>query len=107
MSMLRKLIALAAISLSLGGCDMVAAVKDGIAQSDAAATAIEKQVGVKPQVGFSYHNGSFTAATVQFPSIPSASLPEVEKVSRKAVISSFKGEPESLVVSFVFKKSGS
>lgn len=105
--MVRKLIALSVISLSLCGCDMVAAVKDGMAQSEAAATAIEKQVGVKPQVGFSYHNGSFTAATIQFPSVPSASLPEVEKVSRKAVLASFKGEPESLVVSFVFKKGGS
>lgn len=105
--MIRKLIAWALISLSLGGCDMVAAVKDGMAQSKAAATAIEKQVGVKPQVGFSYHNGSFTAATMQFPAVPSASLPEVAKVSRKAVVASFKGEPENLVVSFVFKKSDS
>jgi len=105
--MVRKLIALAVISLSLGACDMAAAIKDGITQSEAAAASIEKQVGVKPQVGFSYHNGSFTAATIQFPSIPSASLPEVEKITRKAVLESFKGEPENLVVSFVFKKSGS
>ena len=104
--MIRRLIAFAVLVLALGGCDMFNAVKDGMAQSEAAATAIEKQVGVKPQVGFSYHNGSFTSATVQFPSLPSASLPEVEKISRKVVIATFNGEPENLVVSFVFKKRG-
>lgn len=102
--MVRRFLALVALSLSLGGCDMVNAVKEGMAQSEAAAASIEKQVGVKPEIGFSFHNGSFTAATISFQSIPSVSLAEVEMVSRKAVATSFKSEPESLVVAFVFKK---
>jgi hypothetical protein len=93
-----------ALSLALCGCDMVSSVKDGLAQSEEAAVAIEKQVGVKPQVGFNYNNGSFTAATVQFSSMPAANLQEVEKVSRSAVIAAFKNEPENLVVSFVFRR---
>ena len=104
--MIRRFVAFATLGLMLGGCNMVDAVKEGMAQSEAVATTIEKQVGVKPQVGFSYHNGSFTAATVQFSSLPSANLSDVEKISRKAVVTSFKSEPESLVVSFMFKKNG-
>ena len=104
--MARRLLALVALSLCLCSCDMVSSIKEGIAQSEEAAAAIEKQVGTKPQVGFNYNNGSFTAATVQFQSIPSASLPEVEKIARAAVVAAFKSEPESLVVSFVFKKGG-
>jgi len=104
--MLRRFIVLATLSTSLGGCNMVNAVKEGIEQSEAAASSIEKQVGVKPDVGFNFQNGSFSAATVVFSSVPSASLPELEKISRKAVVSSFKSEPERLVVSFVFKKNG-
>lgn len=104
--MMRKLAAMAALAMSLAACDMVSAVKEGLAQSEATAAAIEKQVGVKPEVGFNFQNGAFTAATIQFPSVPSASLPEVEKISRKAVRAAFKKEPERLVVSFVFKKAG-
>jgi len=104
--MLRRFLVLAALSMALGGCNVVNAVKEGMEQSEAAASSIEKQVGVKPDVGFNFQNGSFTAATVVFNSVPSASLPELEKISRKAVVASFKSEPERLVVSFVFKKNG-
>lgn len=104
--MLRRFVVLAALSMSLGGCNVVSAVKEGMEQSEAAAASIEKQVGVKPDVGFNFQNGSFTSATIVFNSVPSASLPELEKISRKAVVASFKSEPERLVVSFVFKKNG-
>lgn len=104
--MLRRFVVLAALSIALGGCNVVNAVKEGMEQSEAAASSIEKQVGVKPDVGFNFQNGAFTAATIVFNSVPSASLPELEKISRKAVVASFKSEPERLVVSFVFKKNG-
>lgn len=102
--MIRGSIASLVLLLVLCGCDMVSSIKEGMAQSEEAAAAIEKQVGVRPQVGFNYNNGSFTAATVQFASVPAASLAEVEKVSRAAVVAAFKKEPETLVVSFVFRR---
>jgi hypothetical protein len=104
--MIRKLLALLALCVSLSSCDMVSSMKESVAQSNEAAVAIEKQVGAKPQVGFNYNNGSFTAVTVQFATMPSASLAEVEKIARAAVVAAFKKEPENLVISFVFKKSG-
>jgi hypothetical protein len=102
--MLRSLVASLALSLAVCGCDMVSSVKEAMAQSEVAAAAIEKQLGTKPNVGFNYSNGVFTAATVQFQTPPSASLADVEKVSRSAVLLAFKKEPQNLVVSFVFTK---
>jgi len=104
--MIRQLVVLLALCISMSGCDMVSSMKESMAQSDDAAAAIEKQVGTKPQVGFSYNNGSFTAVTVQFAAMPTVSLPEVEKIARAAVVAAFKKEPENLVISFVFKKGG-
>ena len=92
------------IAIALCGCDVVSSVKDGIAQSTQAATAIEKQVGAKPDVGFNYHNGALTAVTIQFGSVPSMNIVELEKVARAAVVEAFKKEPTKLVVSFVFEK---
>ena len=103
---IRQLVVLVALCVSLAGCDMVSSMKESMAQSNEAAAAIEKQVGSRPQVGFNYNNGSFTAVTVQFVAVPSASLPEVEKIARAAVVAAFKKEPENLVISFVFKKGG-
>jgi hypothetical protein len=102
--MVRTFAACIASALVLCGCDMASSIQEGMAQSEQAAAAIEKQLGNKPEVGFNYHNGSFTAATVQFRVVPSVSLPEVEKISRAAVVAAFKKEPESLVVSFVFQR---
>jgi hypothetical protein len=102
--MVRTLVASIASALVLCGCDMASSIKEGMAQSEQAAAAIEKQLGNKPEVGFNYHNGSFTAATVQFHAVPSVSLAEVEKISRAAVVAAFKKEPDNLVVSFVFQR---
>ena len=52
--------------LLLASCDMASQIKDGMAHSAAAADAIEKQVGKRPEIGFNYQNGSFVQATVQF-----------------------------------------
>jgi len=104
--MIRQLVALLALCVSLSSCDMVSSMKESMAQSDEAAASIEKQVGTRPQVGFNYNNGAFTAVTVQFMALPSASLPDVERIARAAVVAAFKQEPENLVISFVFKKGG-
>lgn len=95
-----------AVAWLLSACDVVSSVKDGLAQSEQAAEAIEKQVGSKPQVGFQYNNGTLTSVTVIFTRAPSMPLPELEKVARKEVQSAFKAEPNNLVISFVYAKAG-
>ena len=86
------------------GCDAVSFVKDSIAHSNEAAAEIQKQVGVKPEIGFNYNNGTFTSVTVKFPTVPPGDVTELEKVVRAAVVQAFKQEPNELVVSFAFKK---
>ena len=94
-----------ALVLLVAGCDMVSQIKDGMAHSTAAAEAIEKQVGKRPEIGFNYNNGSFSQATVQFSDAPATPLPELEKIVRAAVRNEFKDEPASLVIAFQYPKA--
>jgi hypothetical protein len=89
---------------ALCGCDVVSFVTEGLAWSNEAAAALEKQIGTKPQVSFNYKNGVLTAVTVQFRSVPPVDLAGLERVSRAAVAQAFKREPNELVVAFVFEK---
>jgi hypothetical protein len=102
---LRLTCAILAIAFTGAACDMLSQVKDGVAHSSAAAESIEKQVGKRPQVGFSYNNGSFTQATVQFAEAPPTPLPALEKIVRAAVVKEFKEEPATLVIAFSYPKS--
>jgi hypothetical protein len=95
---------LAAIVL-VSSCEMVTQINDGMAHSTAAATAIEKQVGVKPEVGFNFQNGTFSQATVQFRAVPATPLPQLEKIVREAVALEFKDEPSALVIAFTYEKA--
>lgn len=91
--------------VTLASCDIASTVKDGIAKADSAATAIERRVGTKPQIGFNYHNGGLSAVTVQFTSVPVASIVEIEKIAREEVNHAFQSLPSHLVISFVFKSA--
>ena len=103
--MLRKFLLIALFAQLLSGCEAVSTAKDGIAQSNAAAAEIEKQVGAKPEVGFSFKNGVLISVTVQFNGTPSKSIADLEKVSHAAVVDAFRNEPANLVLSFVFKRA--
>ena len=103
--MLRKLLLIALLAHLVSGCDVASTIKESMAQSNAAAAAIEKQVGVKPEVGFNYQNGALVTVTVQFSSALPISIEDLEKVSHAAVLDAFKNEPANLVLSFVFKKA--
>ena len=103
--MLKKFLFIALLVHLVSGCDVASTIKEGMAQSNIAAAAIEKQVGVKPEVGFNYQNGALVAVTVQFSSAPSISIADLERVSHAAVLDAFKDEPANLVLSFVFKKA--
>jgi hypothetical protein len=100
----RSFFAALALSLALFGCDMIGSLKEAVAQSEAAAAAIERQLGTKAEVGCTYENRSLTEVVVQFRTVPAASLAEIERVSRAVILATFKKEPENLVVSFAFQK---
>src|SRR5262249_53382965 len=102
-AMLRSGVALLLVIL-VCGCDAVSNVKELVAQSNEAERAVEQQVGAKPRIAFNWQNGRLVTVTVQFGSVPSMGIAEVEKISREAVLAAFKQEPNNLVVAFVFPK---
>ena len=56
---------------------------------------------MKPEVGFSWHNGRLETIMVTFPGIYEAKpLGEVAETVRRSVSSQFKQTPESIVLAF-------
>lgn len=100
-TMKRLLIALIAAAAFLAGCDAVSTLKDGLAQSDAVATQLEKSVGSKPYVGFNWNNGRLNSVTVTFQGLPAdKTAGEVADLARAAIKQQFKQEPGQIVLAF-------
>jgi hypothetical protein len=57
-----KYIVIAVLAVALSSCSAF----DGFSEGKAVEKEIETAVGVKPQVGWQWHNGKFTSVTVQF-----------------------------------------
>jgi hypothetical protein len=93
------------IALTLAGCDAVNTVTEGMSHARAVESDLETATGVKPQVGFNWHNGQLTSVTVQYPSlVASPPLNDLAKAVRASVISQFKQTPENIVLAFVLGK---
>ncbi len=90
-----------AVEALLFGCGMASDVMETQKKSDAIALALEKEVGVKPQIAWEIQNGTLAHINVQFPVDGVANLPIGELVSkvRTAVTTSFDKPPQQLVVS--------
>jgi hypothetical protein len=94
--------------LLLSGCDAFSTLKDGFAQSQAAAKALEEKTGHKAFVGFNWNNGTLTNVSITFDAIiTEKSLKDVESLTREVVKSSFKQEARQITLAFVVKKDGS
>jgi hypothetical protein len=97
-------IAIAAILLStaaLVACDAWDSLRHGFEHSQAVSADLEKSLGMKSFVGFSWNNGYLTSVTVSFEGLPKdRSLDEIAEHSRKAVLRHFKQEPKQLVIAF-------
>jgi hypothetical protein len=57
------------LTLSLSGCDMISTLIDGFKYAKAVETDLEGSTGMRPQVGFDWHNGRLVTVTVTFPRI--------------------------------------
>jgi hypothetical protein len=92
-------------ALSLSACDVVSTVTESLQQARAAENDLEQSTGVKPEVGFNWHNGRLTAVTVAYPRLyESRPLTELAGLVRTAVTRDFKRTPESIVLSFALGK---
>jgi len=102
--MLRAVV-IVVVACALSACDVVAVVKDGMRQAAAVEGYLEQSTGIKPQVGFNWHNGRLTSVTVLFPK-PYAAKPlgDLAGLVRAAVTKEFKLEPDAIVLSFTLDK---
>jgi hypothetical protein len=88
-------------SALLCGCDAVDTMKEGLTHSQAVSANLERTLGLKSHVGFSWNNGVLSSVTITFDGVPIApSLPEVVSKSREAVLAEFKQAPKAIVVGF-------
>ena len=93
------------IALTLAACDVVNTVTEGAAHARAVESDLEKSTGVKPQVGFNWHNGRLVSVTVQYPGlVQSPPLSDLAKSVRASVETQFKQTPENIVLAFVLGK---
>ena len=98
---IRRAIAILVLAASLAGCGAVDLISKGLAYSKAVETDLQQAAGVKPEVGFSWHNGSFQSVTVTFPRLYTGKpLDELAGTVREVVARDFKQVPDKIVLAF-------
>jgi len=85
-------------ALWVSSCEFVGDLEEMGKQTEAVAAALEKEVGVRPQIGWNMTNGSLVQVTVEFPSLPRAdmSLGELQGAVAYAVKSNLKKKAEHI-----------
>jgi hypothetical protein len=103
-----RIAALLVFAVSLAACDMISTLTNGLSYAHAVESDLEGTTGIKPQVGFNWHNGRLETVTVTFPRLYDAKpLREVAEMVRAAVGREFKQTPKDIVLAFSLEKSGS
>jgi hypothetical protein len=98
---IRRAVALVVLASSLAGCGAVDLISKGLAYSKAVETDLQQATGLKPEVGFSWHNGSLQSVTVTFPRIYAGKpLDELAGMVREVVVKEFKQTPDTVVLAF-------
>jgi hypothetical protein len=102
---IRKAIAVIALASSLAGCGAVDLISKGMSYSRAVAADLDRATGVKPEVGFNWHNGSLQSVTVTFPKVYAGKpLDELAGTVREVVAREFKQTPDTIVLGFALDK---
>ena len=98
---LRKAIALVLLAAGLAGCGAVDVLVDGFKHAKAVETDLAQTAGVRPTVGFNWHNGRLTTVSVTFPKLlEDKPLRELAEAARAAVGMEFKQRADNVVLSF-------
>jgi hypothetical protein len=103
-----RAIVLVVLAFALSACDAVATLRDGMQQAQAVEGDLEQSTGVKPRVGFNWHNGRLASVTVLFPGLyQKKPLGDLAGFVRAAVTKEFKQAPDAIVLSFALDKGPS
>jgi hypothetical protein len=97
--------AVVALASSLAGCGVVDLISSGLSYAKAVETDIEHVTGVRPKVGFKWHNGSLESVTVTFPQVYTGKpLDELAGIAREVVAREFKQAPDTIVLVFSLRR---
>jgi hypothetical protein len=98
---MRKIIAIIVLATGLAACGIINTFVNGFKYSEAVAVDLEQATGLKPGVGFNWHNGRLIRVTVSFPKLYDAKpLRELAEVVRTSVTKQFKEVPADIELGF-------
>ena len=100
-----RIFAIGLTAVILAACDATTTVTEGFKQARSVESDLETATGVKPNVGFNWHNGQLVSVTVVFPAIPETRpLREIADDVRAAVGKEFTQAPNNVVLAFSLGK---
>jgi hypothetical protein len=98
---MQKIIAIIILATSLAACGIISTFVNGFKYAEAVAVDLEQATGLKPGVGFNWHNGRLVRVTVTFPKLYDAKpVRELADVVRTSVRKQFKQAPEDIELGF-------
>jgi hypothetical protein len=96
-----RIAAILLLAISLAACGMIDTLVDGWKHTKAVENDLEMSTGMKPRVGFDWHNGRLERVTVTFPKLYEAKpLDALAETVRHSVTSEFKQTPRDIVLGF-------
>ena len=96
-----KIAVLITVAISLAGCSVADTLFDGFRHVSDVRKDLATATGMKPEVGFNWHNGRLNKVTVTFPHLyRDKSLTELAETVRQAVTKEFKQAPDDIVLAF-------
>ena len=100
-----RIFAIGLVAVTLAACDATSTMTEGVKQARSVESDLETSTGVKPNVGFNWHNGQLVTVTVIFPALPETKpLREIADDVRAAVGKEFKQPPNNVVLAFSLGK---
>lgn len=96
-----KIAVIFTLALTLASCGVADTLFDGLKHVSAVRNALAATTGMRPEVGFNWHNGRLNKVTVTFPKLYRAKpLAELADTVRRAVTQEFKQTPSDIVLAF-------
>ena len=98
---MRKIVAILVLAAGLAACGAISTLVDGFKFAKAVENDLEQDIGLRPTVGFNWHNGRLVVVTVAFPRLYDAKpVRELADLVRAAVRKEFKQTPENVELAF-------
>jgi hypothetical protein len=98
---MRKIITIIVLASGLAACGAISTLINGFKYAKAVESDLEQATGLKPGVGFNWHNGQLVLVTVTFRKLYDAKpLRELAEVVRASVRKQFQQTPEDIELGF-------